>query len=360
MSMDSLQARLTEHSTVWDRMRDCRKPVLLYGMGNGAQKLLDECARRGIEVAGVFASDGFVRGHSFAGYPVLRYREARARFGDFFTAIAFASQRPEVLAQFYAVEREGETAAPDLPVAGDARVFDDGYLREHLSSFERAFALLEDEPSRRTFAALVNYKLSGKLGYLRCAESSVDDAYRLLALTGEEDYVDLGAYRGDTVRELLDHTGGRVRSVRAFEPDARNFAHLERNLRAWGLRDAKCYNLGAWSGPGELPFAGKAGRGSALGAAGGGAAPVDSVDRVLGGARVSYLKLDVEGAEREALLGCARTIRRWRPKLCVSAYHRNEDLFALPLLIEQIAPGYRFYLRRFPYVPAWDTNLYCL
>ena len=116
--MDSLQARLTEHSTVWDRMRDCRKPVLLYGMGNGAQKLLDECARRGIEVAGVFASDEFVRGHSFAGYPVLRYREARARFGDFFTAIAFASQRPEVLAQFYAVEREGETAAPDLPVAG--------------------------------------------------------------------------------------------------------------------------------------------------------------------------------------------------------------------------------------------------
>ena len=88
--------------------------------------------------------------------------------------------------------------------------------------------------------------------------------------------------------------------------------------------------------------------------------PVDSVDRVLGGARVSYLKLDVEGAEREALLGCARTIRRWRPKLCVSAYHRNEDLFALPLLIEQIAPGYRFYLRRFPYVPAWDVNLYCL
>lgn len=48
---------------------------------------------------------------------------------------------------------------------------------------------------------------------------------------------------------------------------------------------------------------------------------------------------------------------RHKPKLMVSAYHRSEDLFALPLQIQRIQPGYRFYLRRFPYIPAWEINL---
>ena len=72
------------------------------------------------------------------------------------------------------------------------------------------------------------------------------------------------------------------------------------------------------------------------------------------------MKLDVEGSEREALEGAAETIRRHRPKILLSAYHRSEDLFALPAQISSIAAGYRFYLRRFPYIPAWEINYICI
>ena len=65
-----------------------------------------------------------------------------------------------------------------------------------------------------------------------------------------------------------------------------------------------------------------------------------------------------EGAEREALRGAAQTIARWQPRLNVACYHRNEDLFGLPLLVHTLNPAYRLYLRHHPYVPAWDVNLY--
>ena len=73
-----------------------------------------------------------------------------------------------------------------------------------------------------------------------------------------------------------------------------------------------------------------------------------------------FIKYDVEGSEYEALLGSQKTIQRCAPKLLVSLYHRSEDLFVLPRLVKQLNPSYRLYLRKLPYIPAWDLNLYAL
>ena len=83
-----------------------------------------------------------------------------------------------------------------------------------------------------------------------------------------------------------------------------------------------------------------------------------AVDCVLQGDPCTLLKMDVEGAEREALAGAAQTIARWKPRLNIACYHRNEDLFALPLQVHALCPDYALYLRHHPYVPAWDVNLY--
>ena len=59
----------------------------------------------------------------------------------------------------------------------------------------------------------------------------------------------------------------------------------------------------------------------------------------------------------QALFGSAETIRRFSPQLCVSLYHRSEDIFLLPMLVEHLNPGYKMYIRRGRYIPAWDINL---
>ena len=116
------------------------------------------------------------------------------------------------------------------------------------------------------------------------------------------------------------------------------------------------WNLAAWDDRDVLTFAPRAGRNSAV-ADSGRRIEADSLDNLLGKAPLTFLKMDVEGSEARAILGSANAIRRHKPKLMISAYHRSEDLFALPLQIQRIQPGYRFYLRRFPYIPAWEINL---
>ena len=76
--------------------------------------------------------------------------------------------------------------------------------------------------------------------------------------------------------------------------------------------------------------------------------------------KIDFIKYDVEGLEYEALLGSKRLIQNSKPQLLVSMYHKCEDMFKLPLLVKELNPDYSLYLRRLPYIPAWDLNLYAI
>ena len=147
------------------------------------------------------------------------------------------------------------------------------------------------------------------------------------------------------------------KKIIAFEPNAKNFEKLR--LRCKNMPRVEMWRLGAWKCGGELTFNNKAGRNSALSDSGV-ETRVAAVDSILRGERATYIKADVEGADYETLLGMAETLKKFRPKLNFAAYHRFEDIFRLPLLIKSLNPDYKIYLRHHPYIPAWDTNLYCV
>ena len=75
---------------------------------------------------------------------------------------------------------------------------------------------------------------------------------------------------------------------------------------------------------------------------------------------VTFIKMDIEGQELNALLGAKTVLTRFAPKLNIAAYHKNEDLFEIPLLINKINKNYKIYMRHHPYIPAWDTNFYII
>ena len=74
---------ITETHDVWQNTRSCGRPLVLYGMGNGADAILDRMAAEGLTAAALFASDEFVRGQSFRGFMVEHYADIKARLGDF-------------------------------------------------------------------------------------------------------------------------------------------------------------------------------------------------------------------------------------------------------------------------------------
>ena len=351
---------MIEQESVWELLRRTAKPIVLYGMGNGADKILDWCEANEVPVQGVFASDEFVRGQQFRGFTVDRYAALKERLGtELLVVLAFASERPEVLARFRELSAEQQVVAPHLPLFDEEETVSEAWLIKHARELTEAYERLADDESRKVFANTLNYKLSGKISYLfDCESERQEDLLQLIRPGASEVYLDLGAYNGDTIQELGQLTDWHWRQVVAVEPDRRNCRKLRllaEELAERGLA-VEVHESGIWDAAGELSFSDSGGRQSTFVGASKRVVPVTTIDVVAAGRPISYIKMDVEGAEVQALAGGAATISRFAPKLFVAAYHYDVDLFRLPLLLWQLVPEYKIYLRKHPYVPAWELN----
>lgn len=345
---------INEHN-VWDNLKASNKPVVLYGMGLGAEKIMDTLAEYGISVDDIFASDEFVRGHSFRGFKVLKYNEVCEKYDDFNVVLCFASRLDDVINRIAEINKEHTVYAPDVPVAGGG-LFSREFIEENEDKFDFVYNHLADEESKRVYIDILNFKVSGKIGYLLNSFVDKPSVYHdILKLSDSEDILDLGAYDGDTIREFMQATNGRYSSITALEPDAKNFKKLIKNTE--GMENLTCLNMGAWNKKDTLIFSTKAGRNSKLSADGVGVEVTDIDSLELS---PSFIKMDIEGSELKALDGMKQTIKRYKPKLYVCAYHRNEDLFALPLKIFELNEGYKIYFRHSQYIPAWESNFYCV
>ena len=209
---------------VYTALSKAGAPILMYGMGNGADRILEQLERRGIEIADFFASDGFVRGHSFHGKRVLSFSEAQEKYGEFRIVLSFGTRLRGVLDLLYGYAERFELYLPDLPVAGE-NVFDKDFYNTHYTELLQAIASLSDEESRRIFSAVIHYKLTGRITYLQAAHSSDASYDECLAYEAIKESVDAGAYDGDTASTLLKKANNS-RQILAIEPDAKNFKRL--------------------------------------------------------------------------------------------------------------------------------------
>ena len=340
---------------VWYVLKNTPLPIVIYGMGNGADMVIDKLHNMGVEVAGIFASDNFVRGQLFRGMQVKKYSDICKEYDDFFIVMSFAVHDDETIENVKKMASEHPFVAPDVPVADDT-IFTREYIEAHNEEFDKAYELLADEESRENYIDILNFKVSGKIEYLFKAEKEKDFIYKEIFKVGDnETFVDLGAYDGDTVREFVAACGGKYKKIYAFEADEKNFKKLKANTE--NLEDVYAFNLAAWDKKETLLFEKKKGRNSRLSVAGNVEVQAQSVDNVVDG-EVTILKMDIEGSEEKALDGARETIVKYSPRLYVCAYHRNSDMFLLPLKIYSMCSNYRFYFYHHRYIPAWESNFY--
>jgi len=370
---------INETCSVWDKLARETRPLALYGMGDGAAKILSRLEECGARVAGIFASDEFVRGQSFAGFKVERYEDILRRLGQSFVVVtAFASERAEVLARFAGLAKRHDVYAPHVPLfAGDETV-DAAFLARYENKLQYVYEHLADDDSRHVFAEALNYKLGGELTrLLRITTSRRSDLETLFAWNADEVYADVGAYNGDTAREFLELTHRRFRHIVALEPDPKSYGKLLKFFSEAKLPQGSftCVNKGAWNSCGRLGFTGTGGRQAMLVTPQklqekiSGVKPVkakmgvdvDTLDNIMdaAGFTSTYIKVDVEGAEQQALDGMKGQLKA-KPKLLLAAYHHDTDLFRLPLQLWRLQPEYRIYLRKHPYVPCWELNFFCV
>ncbi len=346
---------LLKTESSWEKLKHSPLPIAVYGTGNGADRVFSEFERLGITASAVIASDGFVRKRTFRGFEVKSVSQAEAQFGDFTVALCFASPLPQVIENIKALSEKHRVIMPSVPVFGD-NIFDKDFLKKNLKEIEKAYSLLADAQSKKVFENIIRFQITGELNYCFDCESAKDEAYSLLDLGENESFLDLGAYRGDTVEEFLKYAKSFEKIV-AVEPDTRTFKKLSANCES--LDNCILLNNAVWSRNCTLNFDGNKGRGASAKADGTQtqAICVDYLFEKYG--NFTFLNIDIEGAEGEMLKGAANALKT-KPKLCMAAYHRSEDIFELINKINGINPDYRFYLRHHPHISFWDTNIYCI
>lgn len=327
----------------------------MYGTGNGADKVLDKLNELNISITGITASSSFVRNRAFRGFQVMPLSYFEETYENFTVIVTFGSQIPEVMENIYALSSKHRVLVPCVPVIG-TEIFDETFLKKHKEELDFAYSLMADDFSKEIFSGYVNFLYGGELSLLKDITTSEEEAFRnILNLSEDETYVDIGAYRGDTVDTFLNYCGGKYNEIICAEPDTKTFKKLTEHCK--NLENFKAFNVAVTDTDGEVGFSQVHGRQSAIG--GDKPTPSLSLNTLCKDAQPSYIKIDSEGCEKIILSHGASVLTEYSPKLNVAVYHKSEDVFSLPILINQINPNYKIHLRHHPYIPAWDTLLYC-
>jgi FkbM family methyltransferase len=244
------------------------------------------------------------------------------------------------------------------------------FLLDGLERIAQAAQRLADPESVRTLYRICAFRLGLDMGYasFQSDEKQYFNALTLPALQGRAiTYVDCGAYDGDSFGELLSQPGITCAQAFLLEPDPANYAGLVQRAAAQAGAQAVCLPLAAAQAHSSLTF--QTGQGEACALVKekphnleviGTSVTAVALDELLPGTPVHLLKLDIEGAEAQALRGAQRLIQRCRPVLAVSLYHNPQDLWELPeLLFALCGEGYCFHIRQHGF-NSFDAVLYAV
>jgi FkbM family methyltransferase len=179
-------------------------------------------------------------------------------------------------------------------------------------------------------------------------------------LSDDEVYVNCGAYDGNSIIEFLSATNRKYRYIYAFEPEPVNFALTKAVVNHNRIANVKLFNIGVSDYARDAMFV-SAMYGSRISELGNTPVQLDTLDNMLSteSHRPTFISMDLEGAEPEALIGGAGIIKRDRPKLAISIYHYPiNQLWDIPYYIMKNYSNYKFYIRQFHTYP--DTILYAL
>jgi FkbM family methyltransferase len=184
----------------------------------------------------------------------------------------------------------------------------------------------------------------------------------VFTVSNNEIYVDIGAFDGDTVETFVQacrKSSVDYRHVYAFEPDPRCYQQLLNNAK--GYENISCYQLGLWSESKAMRFMSSdksfISEAGGINESGDIEIQVVSLDEFLRGAEVTLIKMDPVGnVIPDVLKGATGTIREFRPKLAIGAYHSLESIFEIPLQVHKMCSDYKLYLRHNTY-HLCDTDL---
>jgi len=227
------------------------------------------------------------------------------------------------------------------------------YFNDHSNEINDINNVLSDNLSKVTFNNVIRYRTRGacfEKGVIQPAEKQYFDS-EIIRLQNEI-FVDCGAYNGDTIaclHNVMQTTKNTLKHIYAFEPSKQNATALKKYVENSELKNITIYEKAISDHTGSESFeSGDSVNATAKIKKGGESMIfVDSLDNLLYGKKITFIKMDIEGAEISAINGAKAIIEECQPKLAICIYHSYQDLVELPLLIHKLLPNHQMFIRHY-------------
>jgi FkbM family methyltransferase len=376
---EGLVATRERETTAFDRSAGALgNQLVLFGAGGLGQRTLRKLRAAGVEPV-AFADNNESRwGTVIDGVSVLSPQDAASQFGSSaaFVVTIWGAGSPHRLEQTMD-QLSGLGCAAVVPFAWLAWRYSDqmlpyygidlpSHVIEQADDVRRAYALLSDDQSRREYVDQIRWRLTGDPGCLGHPVADPQYLSSVAPLLDTDRILDCGAYDGDTLRSWLETKGEFGRYI-GLEPDPDSRHRLEQVVAGLPAHLAERVTILPYavaSEEGTATFSAWGTGASTLGTVGGTGGgmtvecrQIDQLVASLGDPHPSLLKMDIEGAELDALHGAVALIHGEAPLLAICVYHRQSDLWQIPLFAAEQRSDYTFYLR--PHnEEGWDLVCY--
>mgnify|MGYP001548377531 CR=1 FL=1 len=364
---ESSAACQSRERDTFDSMIGTKSGLVLFGAGGLGRKMLT--ALRNVRIEPLAFADNKLAGQFVEGVPVLTPREAAKIYGKSATFVVtiWASWADTMREQVETLRAAGcQSVVSFIPLLWKfpsllphTQIDLPSRVLEQRDEVRRCFDLWSDEESRQEFVSQLRWRILGDFEALNPPLPNPYWQNDLIRLKRDAVFVDAGAFNGDTIAQFVSFVSGQFRAAYAFEPDQHNLKALEERLSAMP-KDIRSrihiYERAVSDRDYEISFQGGVGASSSSGP-GSETVRCVALDTILPEVP-DFIKYDIEGFELSGLAGTRQLITEKQPALAVCAYHIQDHIWRIPLLIQSFSQKYRFYLR--PHGQIWETVCYAI
>lgn len=332
----------------------------LFGAGGIGFYLYNYLNGLGFHVDAFIDDNENKQNNKYCGLPILSYEKFISKYPKHIIFISIASGAIDAMKKlkevrnetsiFYIGSRDPYTEVTDID-----------FIKRHEEEYENALKLFKEPFSKKVFVNILNNKLTGKYNY--ASDIITTDMYfdaDIISLMDNEVFADVGAYDGTNSIQFANLVNRKYNQILAFEPDPKNISLAKNNFIENNIINAKIFQKALSNKKELLHFTSDLNCVSGLCDTDTGyGVEALTLDSLPESKSITFIKMDIEGGEKNALLGAKNLIQTKKPKLAVSIYHKREDFYELPLLIAEMNPDYKFYLRHYTDT-AGDTVLYAV
>ncbi len=352
-----IESKIAETKKVYEKIsNELHQDLILFGAGQCGVASVEFLKGKGLTVTGVIDNSPSKIGKKIYGVPIIGINDELVK-------------KAQII--LLSVKHAVKDITKAIPEGTSYISFDAWFLHEYYSDYKFLYENFSDPDSKRCLVAILLTMLTGDENY--CADVAEGNQYFALPQfinNGTEHFVDAGAYVGDTVEKFIWAQNGAFKKIYAFEPGPTQWIALNERLcrltKEWALDTSKIHLMNAGLGS-ERSFASmNINDNHLLGAnlttktqeSDEFNITVESLDDILNGDPVTFLKADIEGMEMEMLRGAKKSITTHKPKMALSVYHKPDDLINIVSFIKAIDPNYKIALRQHSPL-LMDTTLYC-